>query len=291
MHPRNPAVPAGALRLGRWRAGAARAHWWAAGIVWPLLLLPAGCGTDADFDDAARANTTVAWDDYLRAHPDGPHAREARARLAALLEDREWQRAHAADTADAYQRYLRGYPQGAHAHDALVAIANLNLAATPLNDVPAEPPPPRPAAGAITRAPAPASVAAAGAPAPAAGATSAQKPVAANGVPPRADAAPAPPPSQRPAVHGGVRVQLGAFTGGSAAAERAWRNLTARYPELSGRTPLIAAARAVDGRAIYRLQLAGLDRAAAEALCRRLAARSDPCVLVPALQTPAKPPR
>src|SRR5271169_5797919 len=102
--------------------------------AWLVLLLVAGCGADRDYQAAERANTVVAFDDYLRLHPDGAHAREARAHLAMLVEDREWQRAHTADTTDAYQQYLRSYPAGQHAHDALAAIGNLNLAATPTTE-------------------------------------------------------------------------------------------------------------------------------------------------------------
>jgi hypothetical protein len=232
-----------------------------------LALVAAGCGTDADFDNAARINTAVGWDDYLRSHPDGPHAREARERLATLVEDREWQRAHAADTADAYQRYLHGYPQGAHAHDALVAIANLNLATAPARDAPAA----SAAAGAgeeakrARAAPVPAP-----APAPA---------------PVRAPAAP--PARAAPAAAEGVRVQLGAY-GSSARADRAWRSLQERYPDFATRTPLIAAARAADGSSVYRLQIGGLEQPAAQALCRSLAANHDPCIVVPPMPAPAR---
>lgn len=259
---------------------------------WPaaalsLALLATGCGGDAEFDNAARANTTVAWDDYLRAHPDGTHAREARARLAALLEDGEWQRAHAADTADAYQRYLRGYPQGAHAHDALVAIANLNLAATPATEAPTEAPAAtKPAAGTIERATAPPAPAPAVAAAPAAIAPPATRGRAAG--PPRAAATASPTP--RAEASGGFRVQLGAFGDGSAVAERVWRDLSARYPDLAARTPLITAARAANGREIHRLQVAGFDRAAAESLCAALATHKDPCLVVPPAAGPSRPP-
>jgi SPOR domain len=265
-------VPDAGLLLAARHAPAASARRCAAGVVLALLLLPAGCGMDSDFDSASRRNTAAAWDDYLRAHPDGPHSREARARLAALLEDRDWQRAHAADSADAYERYLRSYPQGAHAHDALVAIATLNLARTPTGEAAVESPASSPATGSIVRGAAPAAaVSARTVPAPAASA---------------AAAATAGPGTDAPA---GFRVQLGAFAG-AAAAEQAWHDLAARHPELAGHTPVIAAARAADGRSIQRLQVAGFDRAAAEALCRTLVADRDPCVTVPPL-TAATPPR
>lgn len=263
-----------------------------------LAFVIAGCSGDADFDNAARSNTTVAWDDYLRAHPDSAHAHEARERLAALVEAGEWERAHAADTADAYKRYLRGYPQGAHANDALDAITHLNLAAAPSTEAPVEPPPAgsNPAAGAITRgpAPAPAAVAGAGRAAPAA-TTPEPKTASVHAAPkpaaPKAPLAGATRAAARPVTAAGLRVQLGAFADGSASAERAWHALSARYPDLASRTPLIAAARAANGRSIYRLQLTGFDRASAEALCERLAAHHDACVLVAPAPVAAAPTR
>jgi len=254
------------------RARAALARGGAASALALLLWLPAGCGSDADFDRAARSNTAAAWDDYLRVHPDGQHAREARARLAALLENQEWQRAQAAGSADSYQRYLRSYPQGAHAHDALVAIAGLNLARAP--------------AGAMSAGPAP-SPSPAGAPEPAAPEPA---PAPASRVPPPV-AAVAPPQGPPAATAGAFRVQLGSFAGGSAAAERAWRELSARHPQLAGRTPLITPSRSTDGRTLTRLQLEGFDRAGAEALCRALVERNDPCVTVAPLEPPAAPSR
>jgi hypothetical protein len=260
-----------------------------------LWLALAGCSGDSDFDNAARANTTTAWDEYLRAHPDGTHAREARGRLAALLEDREWQRAQATDTADAYQRYLRGYPQGAHAHDALVAIANLNLVAAPATEPPAGASvTTRPAAGAPER-PMPVPPAApSNAAAPATAATAVPKSGASAAAARRAAGVPAAPgpaaPGPGAGASAGYRVQLGAFGDGRAVAERVWRELSARYPELSGRTPLISAGRAANGREMQRLQVAGFDRASAEALCATLASHQDPCIVVPPAAGPAPPP-
>src|SRR5712672_2501441 len=93
-----------------------------------------GCGTDSDYEAAVQANTVAAYDDYLRLHPDGSHAADARAHLAVLVEEREWQRARAAGTSDGYKQFLRGYASGAHAHEALMAIAALDMPGTPSAD-------------------------------------------------------------------------------------------------------------------------------------------------------------
>lgn len=234
-------------------------------------MLVAGCGNDNEYQTAVQTNTVSAYDDYLRLHPDGSHAAEARSHLAALVEDREWQRAHAAGSSDAYQQYLRGYPSGAHAHDALVAIADLNLAAVPSTEAPTTSPAPAPAPAAVAKPPsAPPAVkgpiARAAAPAVAA-------------APAKALAARATQPA--PTAAAGVRIQLGAF-GAKSGADAAWHRLTARYPELASRTPLIAAAKSADGRDIQRLQVGGFSRESASAMCAALAAKHDACLVVPA---------
>jgi hypothetical protein len=245
------------------RAGCRRRLRGAARGAWLALWLLAGCGADRDYQAAERANTVVAFDDYLRLHPDGAHAREARARLAGLVEEREWQRARSADTADAYQQYLRGYPAGRHAPDAAAAVASLRLVATPSSEAP-------------TLAPAPGASVAKGA--------------IARTAPPSA-APPAPPPAgpaqgpvaatERMGGERAFRVQLGAFAGGSQAAAAAWQRLATRHPELATRQPLVGVARTADGRPVHRLQLGGFSRESAEALCRTLRAAQDPCLVVP----------
>jgi len=262
--------------------------------AWLVVLLVAGCGADRDYQAAERANTVVAFDDYLRLHPDGAHAREARAHLAVLVEEREWQRARSADTADAYQQYLRGYPDGQHAHDAQAAIANLKLAATPTNEAAAQPPPAGVASQAGSAVTQPATGSAKGAiaraPSPAPGAASSSVVTAGAPSPPSKAVTPATPvpgmaaSAEHPDPQLGFRVQLGAFATGSRAAA-AWQQLVRRHPDLATRRPLIAAARTGDGRQVHRLQLGGFNRESAEALCRALLATHDPCIVVSPLKT------
>jgi SPOR domain len=210
------------------------------GAAFALAVL-AACGADPDFNAASRANTQPGWEAYLRSHPDGRHAAEARARLEELREAGDWRKAQALATEAGYQQYLGDHPQGAHAHDALVAIASLNLAT-----------------------PAPAQAAAA--------------PVVAA---PRPPAAPAQPPvASANAVRAAFRVQLGAFSGSAAAASGYWRRLLAKHSELSNFQPSIDAGSAADGRPVHRLQVVGLERDAAESLCRELTGWGSPCVVV-----------
>ncbi|HXQ31964.1 MAG TPA: SPOR domain-containing protein [Steroidobacteraceae bacterium] len=262
--------------------------------AWLAVLLVAGCGADRDYQAAERANTVVAFDDYLRLHPDGAHAREARAHLAVLVEEREWQRAHTADTADAYQQYLRGYPDGQHAHDAQAAIANLKLAATPTTEAAAQPPPSGAASPAGSAIVPPATGSAKGAiaraPSPTPGAASPSAVTAGAPSPPSKAPPPATPvpgtaaSTDHPDPRRGFRVQLGAFAQGSRAAV-AWQRLVRRHPDLATRRPLIAAARTADGRQVHRLQLGGFDRESAETLCRALVATHEACIVVPPPKT------
>ena len=269
-----------------------------------LVWLIAACSADSEYDAAIHANTVVAYDDYLRLHPDGAHAKDARARLASLVEDREWQRARAGESAESYQRYLNSYPNGVHAHDAQVAIQDAKLAQAPGTEAPtagaarrATAAPPAvltvPAAatgvsgaaikGAIERAAPPPAPIAAPAPAsptpPTAAATSPRVAAA------RAPAAPAPP---REDIASGYHVQLGAFSSGSAAASAAWKRLVNKHPELALRTPVIAAARSADGKQIHRLQISVASREAAVSLCTSLTAAHDACVVVPPPAPPAR---
>ena len=275
FNPASPSADRGALHCRLVRRG----PWVAAGALACLAVFSsAGCAGDSDFDAAVRANSVSAFDDYLRLHPDGAHAAEARTLLAALVEDREWQRARAAGNSDSYQQYLRGYPSGAHAHDALTAIAELNLAAVPSTEASsaeqaAIPAAPAPAASPAAKGP----IARAGAPA-APAAPRAASPKAAASLPAKAAA-----PKEThaaPTAAAGVRIQLGAF-GTKSGAEGAWHRLAARYPELASRTPLIAAANAADGHAIERLQVGGFSKESAQAMCAALATHHDACFVMP----------
>ncbi len=81
---------------------------------------------DAAYDEAQRVDTVAGYAEYLRAYPNGQHAQEARAREAALREERRqaqadeaaYARAEATDTAAAYGDYLATYPQGRYAAEA-----------------------------------------------------------------------------------------------------------------------------------------------------------------------------
>jgi outer membrane protein assembly factor BamD (BamD/ComL family) len=97
-------------------------------IVLTGLLL--GCSsTEADWQQATQGNTITAYQDFLKAHPNGQHADEARNRIHSLEDDQAWMTAMNANTEQSYQQYLTAEPNGAHAQDARDHITGLQRAA------------------------------------------------------------------------------------------------------------------------------------------------------------------
>jgi cell division protein FtsN len=79
----------------------------------------------------------------------------------------------------------------------------------------------------------------------------------------------------------GYVIQLGAFKSGSKAANRRWAVLAKKYPAvLKGLSPTVATTKSKSGT-LYRLQVTGLARTAAETVCKRLVKHQEPCVVVP----------
>lgn len=98
----------------------------------PVLVLAtallACSSTESDWSKAQAANTAAAYQDFLKQHPDGPHAQEARDRVQKMEDDHAWADAQKSDTVEAYQQYLQQEPTGAHAHDAQTQITSLQSA-------------------------------------------------------------------------------------------------------------------------------------------------------------------
>lgn len=189
-----------------------------------------------------------------------------------------WRRTESQDTVAAYETYLREYPAGTHAGRAQQRLAELRemqeweraqrfntpeayqryLSGYPsgrfsqparekLSDfllarAPSEAEPPQPSA-AIQPAPGGTLIAAAGA-------------------------------------AGGHRVQLGAFSGGEAAAKREWSRLAGRHGDLlAGTSPRIDVIER-NGRSLWRLQAGPLGESRAREVCAALASRGEACLLV-----------
>ncbi len=95
-----------------------------------LTALLLGCGSiEADWQQATSAGTITAYQDFLKNHPNGERADEARNRIRRLEDDQAWMAAMQTNTEASYQQYLRARRDGAHAEEARDHIAGLQRAA------------------------------------------------------------------------------------------------------------------------------------------------------------------
>jgi hypothetical protein len=94
------------------------------------ILLMSGCGiAEYDWNKALAAGTLPAYQTFLRNHPTGQHADDARGRILALRDDQTWAIAQAAHSVAGYQEYLRTESGGIYAADAQYEITALQRAA------------------------------------------------------------------------------------------------------------------------------------------------------------------
>jgi len=240
-------------------------------ITFALAL--SGCSRQqSDWEKTRAANTTDAYELFLKKYPTGEFTTQAQARVKELYEERDWKKARDTDTLDAYQAFLKQYPEGKWTEEARIRVENFTLAAAPSNATPAgseappsETTPPsaaQPAAPKPTPSKPPAKAAAqavAKAPAKAAAGSSAHA-------------------ATKP--QGSYGVQLGAFKSGSDAANKRWAKLEKEYPQvLSGLSPKVSPKKGASGM-LYRLQVAGLTEKRAHAICKTLKTHSQACVLI-----------
>jgi len=218
-----------------------------------------GCSRQqSDWEKTRAANTTDAYELFLKKYPSGEFAAQAQARVKELYEERDWQKARDTDTLDAYQAFLKQYPEGKWTEEARIRVENFTLAAAPSNSTPAG---------------AEASPSEAAVPAPAAAPKpTPSKPAGAKAVGSSAHAMTKP--------QGSYGVQLGAFKSGSDAANKRWARLDKEYPQLlSGLSPKVSPKKGASGT-LYRLQVAGLTEKRANTLCKTLKAQRQACVLI-----------
>ena len=218
-----------------------------------------GCSRQqSDWEKTRAANTTDAYELFLKKYPSGEFTAQAQARVKELYEERDWQKARDADTLDAYQAFLKQYPEGKWTEEARIRVENFTLAAAPSSTT-------APGAEAPPAAAAPKPAPTKAAPATAAPATAAPaKASAAHGSKPQ----------------GSFGIQLGAFKSGADAANQRWAKLDKEYPQLlSGLSPKVSPKKGASGT-LYRLQVAGLTEKRANAICKTLKAHSQGCVLI-----------
>jgi cell division septation protein DedD len=225
------------------------------GLVCALAIGLAACsGEQSDWEKARAANNADSYESFVKKYPGGSFAPQAQARLKELYEERDWQKARDADTPDAYQAFLKQYPEGKWAEEARIRVENFNLAQTPAG---ATTPPGATTPGAPT----------AGAPPAMVTKPSSQRAVTA--------AAPA-----DETTAGSYGVQLGAFTSGSATAERHWDKLVKKDSSaLSGVTHKVRTSKSSKGH-VYKLQVVELTRVNADSICKQVKANGDSCIVL-----------
>jgi cell division protein FtsN len=226
------------------------------------VLATAGCSRQqSDWQKTRTANTTDAYELFLKKYPSGEFTAQAQARVKELYEERDWQKARDTDTLEAYQAFLKQYPEGKWTEEARIRVENFTLASVPSNAAPA---------GAETTPPQ-----ATPPPAMAMKSAAAPKPAAAPKTPAASSAHAAPPKS-----HGSYGIQLGAFKSGADAANQRWAKLEKEYPKLlSGLSPKVSPKKGASGT-LYRLQVASLSESRANSICKALKTHSQACVLL-----------
>lgn len=219
-------------------------------------LLLSGCSRQqSDWEKTRAANTTDAYELFLKKYPAGEFSAQAQARVKELYEERDWQKARDNDTAEDYQAFLKAHPEGKHTEEARIRVENFSLAASnppgaspDAAAAPAEPPPPPP------------------------------PPVEKPDVPPPAPAVATEPMAMKRA--GAFGVQLGAFRSSVEAANARWSDLSQQYPTvLSGLTPRVTTKTDKKG-ALYRLQVPHLSESQARSVCRSLSFAKQSCTVV-----------
>jgi len=218
-----------------------------------------GCSRQqSDWEKTRAANTTDAYELFLKKYPSGEFTAQAQARVKELYEERDWQKARDTDTLDAYQAFLKQYPEGKWTEEARIRVENFTLASAPSAAAPAgaETPPPEAVAPPAAAPAAPSKPSKPASAKSAASSTHASKP------------------------QGSFGVQLGAFKSGADAANQRWARLDKEYPKLlSGLSPKVSPKKGASGT-LYRLQVAGLTEKRADTICKTLKAHSQGCVLL-----------
>ena len=226
-----------------------------------VLSVSACSRQQSDWEKTRAANTTDAYELFLKKYPSGEFTAQAQARVKELYEERDWQKARDIDSAEAYQAFLKQYPEGKWSEEARIRIENFTLASAPSNSIPAAP------AGPAADASSPPSP-------PPATQKPAQKPVA------KPDAAAVANPASASST-GAYEVQLGAFKSGADAANKRWADLSAKYPKVLGDlSPQVSPRKGAAGT-LYRLQVVNLSAKRAHSICKSLKAHAQACVVLP----------
>jgi cell division protein FtsN len=229
-------------------------------MVTMVIFAIAGCShVGEDWKAAQAADTTEAYQDFLRQHPDSEYGVAAQERVRQLAEDRDWQQAAKLDTLDAYQQFVAVHADGKWAQEARVRIENFQLN-TSGQSAPSTP-------GAD-------------------GAAAARAAVATTAVAAAATSTPPKGTTQSGSKTGLEKssgkhyVQLGAYHSKSSA-ESAWQKISGRFPgQLKSLHPHYATASGASAKPLVRLQVALPSSQRAHDLCAELKKQSQACMTI-----------
>jgi len=93
------------------------------------LALVACSSVESDWQTASATGTVAAYQDFLKQHPNGAHADEARDKIKSLRDEQAWTLAQNTNTGDSYRQYLHDEPNGAHTQEARDKMTGLESAA------------------------------------------------------------------------------------------------------------------------------------------------------------------
>ena len=229
-------------------------------LLTAVLFTIAGCShVGEDWKAAQTADTTEAYQDFLRQHPDSEYGVAAQERVRQLAEDRDWQQASKADTLDAYQQFVAVHADGKWAQEARVRIENFQLSAG------GQGAPTVPGSEGGASAPLAAAAAAASAPQPKPSTNSKAATQNSSGAA----------TGKSGAKH---YAQLGAYSS-KASAESAWHKLSGRFPtQLKSLQPHYATASGASAKPVVRLQVSLPSTQREHDLCTELKKQSQACI-------------
>jgi hypothetical protein len=96
-----------------------------------LLMLTACSHEQEDWRSAETADTTEAYAQFVREHPQSELAKQARGRMVQLEDVSDWQAAVDEDTPAAYREYLGTHPAGKWAEEARTRIESSRVRPAP----------------------------------------------------------------------------------------------------------------------------------------------------------------
>ena len=252
-------------------------------LLGTALLGLAACNRAADdWKTAQAADTSEAYQQFLKQHQDSEFATGARARMGQLAEDREWQAASGQDTQEGYEQFLAQHADGKWSQEARARIENFRQSASTPASAVADAAPAvaaaAPAATPTTAAPvAPAAAPAKAAPAPASSPSKAAAAPAAAPSKAAAAAKPADKPIHVATVSGSHYAQLGAYSTRERA-EQEWKSLRTRLgAELGSLQPHYTTGKS-GSQLLYRLQVGMASAEQVADLCARLRKHSQACI-------------